>query len=56
MGQIVHYFWNSGSGGSSKAIFGIMGSLIVYIIRNRKVLLLPFAFIAGAGLLSAVVM
>jgi membrane associated rhomboid family serine protease len=56
MGQIVNYFWNSGSGGSSTAIFGIMGSLLVYIIRNRNVLLLPFVFIASAGLLSSIAM
>jgi rhomboid protease GluP len=56
VGQIVNYFWDSGSGGSSTAIFGLMGSLLIYVIRNRKVLLLPFAFIAGAGLLAAVAM
>jgi membrane associated rhomboid family serine protease len=55
-GQIVNYFWDSGSGGSSTAIFGVMGSVLVYIMRNRRVLLLPFAFIAGAGLLTSVVM
>jgi rhomboid protease GluP len=55
-GQIVNYLWESGSGGSSTAIFGVMGSVLVYIMRNRRVLLLPFAFIAGAGLLSSVVM
>jgi membrane associated rhomboid family serine protease len=56
MGQIVNYFWDSGSEGSSTAIFGIMGSLLIYIIRNRNMLLLPFAFIAGIGLLSSVAM
>ena len=56
LGQIMNYFWDSGSGGSSTAIFGIMGSLLIYIIRNRDLLLLPFAFIAGAGLLSSVAM
>jgi hypothetical protein len=35
--RIVTYFRDSGSGGSSRAIFGIMGSLLVYIIRNRDV-------------------
>lgn len=56
VGQIVNYLWDSGSGGSSTAIFGVMGSLLVYIIRNRKELLLPFAFIASAGLLTCIVM
>ena len=56
VGQIVNYFWDSGTGGSSTAIFGVMGSLLVYIIRHRRALLLPFAFIASAGLLSAAVM
>jgi membrane associated rhomboid family serine protease len=55
-GQTVNYFWDSGAGGSSTAIFGVMGSVLIYVIRNRRELLLPFAFIAGAGLLSALVM
>ncbi|MBX5462692.1 MAG: rhomboid family intramembrane serine protease [Steroidobacteraceae bacterium] len=55
-GQTVSYLWDSGSGGSSTAIFGVMGGLLVYIIRNRKELLMPFAFIAGAGLLTCIVM
>lgn len=50
-GQIVNYFWDSGRGGSSTAIFGIMGSLLIYVLRNRKSLLLPFSFIAGTGLI-----
>jgi len=56
VGQIVNYFWDSGSGGSSTAIFGLMGSLLIYIIRNRRVLLPPFVFIACAGLLPSIVM
>ena len=56
VGQTVNYFWDSGIGGSSTAIFGVMGSVLIYVIRNRKELLLPFAFIAGAGLLSGIVM
>jgi membrane associated rhomboid family serine protease len=55
-GTTINYFWNSGSGGSSPAIFGLIGALLIYIIRNRSALLLPFAFIAGAGLLSSFVM
>jgi membrane associated rhomboid family serine protease len=56
LGQIGNYFWDYESGGSSTAIFGLMGSLLIYVIRNRKLLLLPFAFFASAGFLSAVVM
>jgi len=55
-GQIMNYSWNSGSGGSSTAIFGVIGSLFVYVIRNRQALLPAFAFIAGAGLLCSIVM
>lgn len=55
-GQTVNHFWGSGIGGSSTAIFGLMGSLLVYILRHRKELLLPFVGIASAGLLSSVVM
>jgi membrane associated rhomboid family serine protease len=53
-GQIVNHFWKSGSGGSSTAIFGLIGSLLIYIILNRNHLRLPFAFIAGAGLFSSI--
>lgn len=56
VGQTVNYVWESGIGGSSTAIFGVMGSVLIYVVRNRKELLLPFAFIAAAGLLSAIVM
>lgn len=33
-----------------------MGSLLIYIFRNRRVLLLPFSFIAVVGMLASVVM
>ena len=55
-GQIVDFLWNSGSGGSSTALFGVMGSLLIYIILNRARLLRPFQFIAHLGLLAAVVL
>jgi len=55
-GQIVNFIWNSGSGGSSTAIFGVMGSLLIYIVMNRGRLLRPFQFIAHLGLLAAVCM
>lgn len=55
-GQIVNLLWNSGSGGSSTAIFGIMGGLLIYIILNRARLQPPFQFIAHLGLLAAVIM
>jgi hypothetical protein len=33
MGQIVNYFWDSGSGGSSTAIFGIIvGALVAFVL------------------------
>ena len=56
VGQIVNYLWDSGSGGSSTAIFGVMGALLVYILRNRQLLLMPFVWIASAGLLASLVM
>src|SRR5689334_10621039 len=55
-GQLVNYIWNSGSGGSSTAVFGVMGSLLIYIVMNRARLLTPFQFIAHLGLLAAVFM
>ena len=56
VGQLVNHFWALGSGGSSTAVFGVAGSLLIYIIRNRNMLLLPFPFIASAGLLAGVLM
>ncbi|MGH8218366.1 MAG: rhomboid family intramembrane serine protease [Steroidobacteraceae bacterium] len=56
VGQIANYWWVSGSGGSSTAAFGVMGGLLIYVIRNRKMVLLPFTFIAGGGLLAALFM
>ena len=55
-GQTVNYFWESGSGGSSTAAFGLMGSLLIYIFRNRRALLFPFLLLASAGFLAAAVM
>jgi rhomboid protease GluP len=55
-GQIVNHLWASGSGGSSTAAFGVMGSLLFYILRNRQAVLPPFLFIAGGGFLAAAVM
>jgi membrane associated rhomboid family serine protease len=56
VGQTANHYWASGTGGSSTAIFGVMGSLLVYVVRNRNVLLLPFTAIAVAGLLASIVM
>lgn len=56
VGQIMNFVWDLGSGGSSTAIFGLMGSLLICIIRHRIMLLMPFVLIAGAVLLTSVVM
>jgi membrane associated rhomboid family serine protease len=55
-GQTANHFWESGIGGSSTAIFGVMGSLLVCVIRNRQEFLLPFVFIASVGLAASIVM
>jgi membrane associated rhomboid family serine protease len=55
-GQGMNYLWESGSGGSSTAAFGLMGCLLACILRNRRALLAPFAVIASVGLLAAVFM
>jgi rhomboid protease GluP len=55
-GQLVNFIWSSGSGGSSTAIFGVMGSLLLYVVMNRARLRRPFQFIAHLGLLAAVFM
>jgi len=55
-GQIVNYYWNKGGGGSSTAIYGVIGSLFMYIILNRKTFPPGYIFLPIAGFLGATVL
>jgi membrane associated rhomboid family serine protease len=63
VGQIVNFYWETtpgglpaGKGGSSTALFGIAGSLLMYILFNQKTfpkgyILIPIAGLVGASVL-----
>jgi rhomboid protease GluP len=52
--QFFNYAWNpEGGGGSSTAIFGVMGALLVYVCRQRKHLPPQYFPIAISGLCAA---
>lgn len=62
-GQMVNFYWETtpgglpaGKGGSSTALFGVIGSLFMYILLNQKLFpkgynLMPIAAFTGAGIL-----
>lgn len=56
VGQMFNFYWGKTGGGSSTAIYGVVGSLFMYILINRKMfpkgyILLPIAGFLGATLL-----
>lgn len=63
VGQLVNFYWettpgglSAGKGGSSTALFGVIGSLLMYILLNQKLfpkgyILIPLAGFVGAGIL-----
>ena len=56
-GQIVNYYWAAKiSGGSSTAIYGVIGSLFMYILLNRKTFPAGYIFLPIAGFLGAIVL
>ena len=56
-GQIANVYWNAkGRGGSSTALYGIMGSLFMYILLNRKTFPRGYILIPVAGFLGATVL
>jgi membrane associated rhomboid family serine protease len=55
-GQIVNFYWNAGRGGSSTALYGVMGSLFMYILLNRKTFPRGYILIPIAGFFGATVL
>ena len=63
IGQMVNFYWettpgglSTSGGGSSTAIYGVIGSLVMYIMINRKTfprgyILIPIAVFLGATVL-----
>jgi rhomboid protease GluP len=58
VGQLVNYAWipNGGGGGSSTAVCGVMGSVLVYVLWYRKSAPKQFPIFATLGIVGAVVM
>jgi membrane associated rhomboid family serine protease len=55
-GQIFNYYWNKGGGGSSTAIYGVMGALLMYIVFHRNEFPRAYIFLPIAGFLGAIIL
>jgi membrane associated rhomboid family serine protease len=55
-GQLANYSWLPEGGGSSTAAFGLMGALMVYVIRQRRSVPKQYLLFAALGLCGAVAM
>ena len=55
-GQIFNYYWNKGGGGSSTAIYGVIGSLFMYIFLHRNDFPKGYIFLPIAGFIGAIVL
>jgi membrane associated rhomboid family serine protease len=56
VGQLVNSAWNPGGGGSSTAVFGVMGSVLVYVLWYRKSAPKQYPIFAILGIVGAVIM
>ena len=63
VGQMVNFYWettpgglSTGRGGSSTALYGVIGSLFMYIMINRKTFPKGYILIPIAGFLGATVL
>jgi rhomboid protease GluP len=56
VGQLVNYAWSPDGGGSSTAAFGVMGSILVYVLLQRKSAPRQYPVFAMLGICGAVVM
>lgn len=56
VGQLVNYYWERGGGGSSTALYGVMGSLYMYIILHRQNFPKGYRLIPLAGFLGAAIL
>lgn len=54
LGQIVNHLWQPYGGGSSTGAFGVMGSLLIYVIYHRRAMPRLHTSLAIAGLFGAV--
>lgn len=53
-GQIANFYWNKGGGGSSTAIYGVIGALCVYLLLNLRSFPKGYILLGIAPLVGAV--
>jgi membrane associated rhomboid family serine protease len=53
-GQIANFYWNKGGGGSSTAIYGVMGALSVYVLLNLRSFPKGYILLGIAPLVGAI--
>lgn len=56
VGQLMNYVWSADGGGSSTAVFGVMGSVLVYVLLYSKSAPRQYPVFAILGICGAVVM
>ena len=56
VGQLVNIAWKPGGGGSSTAVFGLMGAVLVYVLWRRNRAPKQYPIFAILGICGAVVM
>lgn len=63
VGQLVNFYWETtpgglptSKGGSSTALFGVMGSLFMYVLINRKTFPKGYTLLPVAGFLGATIL
>lgn len=56
VGQIVNYRWSPEGGGSSTAAFGLMGGLLVFLLRRRSEVPGGYLALPVLGLFGAILM
>jgi len=62
VGQIVNFYWEkpgglgSAKGGSSTALYGVIGSLFIYILIHRKTFPKGYIWLSVAGFLGATIL
>lgn len=56
-GQIANYYWAAKvTGGSSTAIYGVIGALFMYMLLNRKTFPRGYIFLSIAGFSGAIIL
>jgi hypothetical protein len=56
VGQMVNFYWHRSGGGSSTALYGVIGSLYLYILINRKAFPKGYIWLSTGGFLGATIL